>query len=130
MKPVAASAILAKLEAITRQWEVINERLDHMVVPREQVGYPDMRQDEDRSSCELRGKNVIPYTQMNVVAVLPSVGVPESSFCDTLDIVRSHEDQNLVVGTQALDDPLDENFIKGILVNSLGPNALYGYPTI
>ncbi|PHT61849.1 hypothetical protein T459_34325 [Capsicum annuum] len=108
MEPAVASAILAKLEAITRQWEVINERLDHMGVPREQVGYPDTRQDEDCSSCGLRGKNVIPYTHMNVVAVLPSVGVHESSFCDTLDIVRSYEDQTLVVGTQALVDPLDD----------------------
>ncbi|KAF3685093.1 hypothetical protein FXO37_00981 [Capsicum annuum] len=104
----AASAILAKLEAITRQWEVINERLDHMGVPREQVGYPDTHQDEGRRSCELRGKNVIPYTHINVVAVLPSVGVHESSFCDTLDIVRSHEDQTLVVGTQVLVDLLDD----------------------
>ncbi|PHT97691.1 ADP,ATP carrier protein 1, mitochondrial [Capsicum chinense] len=79
-----------------------------MGVPREQVGYPDTRQDEDCSSCGLRGKNVIPYTHMNVVAVLPSVGVHESSFCDTLDIVRSYEDQTLVVGTQALVDPLDD----------------------
>ncbi|PHT52007.1 hypothetical protein CQW23_06469 [Capsicum baccatum] len=109
MELTAASAILAKLEAITRKWEVINEMLDHMGVPREQVGYLDTHQDEDRSSCELQGKNVIPYTHMNVVAVLPSVGVHESSFCDTLDIVRSHEDQTLVVGTQALVDPLDDD---------------------
>ncbi|PHT48904.1 ADP,ATP carrier protein, mitochondrial [Capsicum baccatum] len=108
MKPAAASAILAKLEAITCQWEVINERLDQMGVPREQVGYPDTRQDEDRSSCELRGKNVIPYTHMNIVTVLPCVGVHEPSFCDTFDIVRSHEDQTLVVGKQALVDPLDD----------------------
>ncbi|PHT67965.1 hypothetical protein T459_27452 [Capsicum annuum] len=107
MEPAAESAILAKLEAITHQWEVINERLDHMGVPREQAGCPDTRQDEDRSSCELRGKNVSPYTPMNVVVILPSVGVHESLFCDTLDIVRSHEDQTLVIGTQILVDPLD-----------------------
>ncbi|KAF3669046.1 putative protein kinase G11A-like isoform X1 [Capsicum annuum] len=107
MKPTAESAILAKLEAITHQWEVINERLDHMGVPREQVGCTDTRQDEDHSSCELRGKNVSPYTPMNVVLILPSVGVHESSFCDTLNIVRSHEDQTLVIGTQTLVDPLD-----------------------
>ena len=53
MEPTATSAILTKLEAITRQWEVINERLDHMGVPREKVGYPDTHQDEDCSSCEL-----------------------------------------------------------------------------
>ncbi|PHU23993.1 hypothetical protein BC332_09100 [Capsicum chinense] len=126
MKPVAASAILVKLEAITRQWEVINERLDHMGVPREQVGYPNTRQDEDRSSCELRGKNVIPYTHMNVVAVLPSVGVHESSFCDTLDIFRSHEDQTLVVGTQALVDPLDDE-IDSPRENDLCPSGASTY---
>ncbi|PHU13150.1 hypothetical protein BC332_20080 [Capsicum chinense] len=126
MKPAAASAILAKLEAITRQWKVINERLDHMGVLREQVGYPDTRQDEDRSSCELRGKNVIPYTYMNVVAVLPSVGVPESSFCDTLDIVRSHEDQTLVVGTQELVDPLDDE-IDSPRKNDLCPSGASTY---
>ncbi|PHU01327.1 hypothetical protein BC332_31114 [Capsicum chinense] len=59
MEPAAASAILAKLEAITRQWEVINERLDHMGVPREQVGYPDTHQDEYHSSCELRGTQAL-----------------------------------------------------------------------
>lgn len=48
---------------------------------------------------------------MNVVSILPSVGVRESSFCDTLDIVRSHKDQNLIVGTQALVDPLDDEMI-------------------
>ncbi|PHT29249.1 ADP,ATP carrier protein, mitochondrial [Capsicum baccatum] len=126
MEPAAASTILAKLEAITRQLEVINERLDHMGVPREQVGYPDTRQDEDCSSCELRGKNVIPYTHMNVVAVLPCVGVHESSFCDTLDIVRSHEDQTLVVGTQALVDPLDDE-IDSPRENGLCPSGSSTY---
>ncbi|KAF3661017.1 hypothetical protein FXO38_11908 [Capsicum annuum] len=126
MEPVVASAILAKLEAITRQWKVINKRLDHMEVPREQVGYPDTRQDEDRSSCELRGKNVIPYTHMNIVVVLPSVGVHESSFCDTLDIVRSHEDQTLVVGTQALVDPLDDE-IDSPRENDLCPSGVSTY---
>ncbi|XP_047262286.1 uncharacterized protein LOC107856916 [Capsicum annuum] len=106
MEPATASAILAKLEAITCQWEVINERLDHMGVPKEQVGCSDTRQDKELSSCELRGKNATPYTPMNVAAILPSVGVDESSFCDTLDIVRSHEDQTLVVGTKALVDSL------------------------
>ncbi|KAF3633747.1 hypothetical protein FXO37_26904 [Capsicum annuum] len=126
MKPAAASAILAKLEAITRQWEVINERLDHMRVPREQVGYPNTRQDEDHSSCKLRGKNVIPYTHMNVVVVLPSVGVNESSFCDTLNIVRSHVDQTLVVGTQALVDPLDDE-IDSPRENDLCPSGASTY---
>ncbi|KAF3672902.1 Serine carboxypeptidase II-3 [Capsicum annuum] len=66
MEPVAASAILAKIEVITRQWEVINERLDHMGVPREHVGCPNICQDDGRSSCELQGKNTIPYTSMNL----------------------------------------------------------------
>ncbi|KAF3625475.1 Signal recognition particle 54 kDa protein 1 [Capsicum annuum] len=66
MEPAAASAILTKVEVITRQWEVINERLDHMGVPREHVGCPDTCQDDDCSSCELQGKNTIPYTPMNL----------------------------------------------------------------
>ncbi|PHT88430.1 Signal recognition particle 54 kDa protein 2 [Capsicum annuum] len=66
MEPAVASAILAKVEVITRQWEVINERLDHMGVPREHVGCPDTCQDDDCSSCELQGKNTIPYTPMNL----------------------------------------------------------------
>ena len=53
MEPTASSAILAKLEAITHQWEVINERLDHMVGQRKQVGFPNTRQKEGRSLCEL-----------------------------------------------------------------------------
>ncbi|PHT59486.1 hypothetical protein CQW23_01849 [Capsicum baccatum] len=126
MEPAPASAILAKLEAITHQWEVINERLYHMGVPREQVGYPDICQDEYCSSCELRGENVIPYTHMNVVAVLPSVGVHESSFCDTLDIVRSHEDQTLIVGTQELVDPLDDE-IDSPRKNDLCPSGASTY---
>ncbi|KAF3676030.1 hypothetical protein FXO38_04501 [Capsicum annuum] len=97
-----------------------------MGVPREQVGYPDTRQDEDRSSCEVRGKNVIPYTHMNVVAVLPSVEMHECSFCDTLDIVRSHEDQTLVVGTQALVDPLDDK-IDSPRENDLCPSGASTY---
>ncbi|PHT41351.1 Heat shock protein 90-1 [Capsicum baccatum] len=100
--------------------------LAHMGVPREQVGYPDTRQDKDCSSCELRGKNVIPYTHMNVVAILPSVEVHESSFCDTLDIVRSHKDQTLVVGTQALVDPLDDK-IDSPLGNDLRPSGARTY---
>ncbi|PHT28439.1 ADP,ATP carrier protein [Capsicum baccatum] len=126
MEPAAASAILAKLEAITRQWEVMNERLDHMGFPREQVGYPDTHRDEDRSSCELRDKNVILYTYMNVVSVLPCVGVHESSFCDTLDIVRSREDQTLVVSTQALVDPLDDE-IDSPRENDLCPSGSSTY---
>ncbi|PHT32858.1 hypothetical protein CQW23_29195 [Capsicum baccatum] len=53
MEPADASAILDKLEAITRQWEVINERVDHMGVPREKVGYPDTCQDKDRTQAQV-----------------------------------------------------------------------------
>ncbi|PHT70234.1 hypothetical protein T459_25338 [Capsicum annuum] len=63
---------------------------------------------------------------MNVVVVLPSVGVHESSFCDTLDIVRSHEDQTLVVGTQALVDPLDDD-IDSPHENDLCPSSASTY---
>ncbi|PHU12379.1 hypothetical protein BC332_19309 [Capsicum chinense] len=62
MESMTASAILAKLEAITRQWEVINKRLDHMGVPREQVGCLDTRQNEDRSSCEFALVYELPTT--------------------------------------------------------------------
>ncbi|KAF3683173.1 putative protein kinase 2B, chloroplastic-like [Capsicum annuum] len=126
MESMAASAILAKLEAISRQWEVINKRLDHMGVPRDQVGCPDTCQDEERSSSKLRGKNSIPYAPMNVVEVLPSVGVHESSFCNTLDIVRSHKDQTLVVGTQALVDPLDDEIVSP-RENDLCPSSASTY---
>ncbi|PHT53370.1 Pleiotropic drug resistance protein 1 [Capsicum baccatum] len=108
-----------------------NERLDRMVSQREQVGCPDTRQEKGRSSCELRGKNIVPYAPMNleccvvysrsqvgVVTALPRVEVLESPFCDTLGIVRSHEDQTLIVGTQALVDPLDKK------IDSLRENDL------
>ncbi|PHU17160.1 hypothetical protein BC332_12855 [Capsicum chinense] len=126
MEPADASIILAKIEAITHQWEVINKRLDHMGFLKEQVGFPDTRQDEDHSSCELRGKTAIPYTPMNMVAVLPSIGVHDSSFCGTLDIVRSYEDQTLVVGTQALVDPLDDE-IDSPSENDLCPSSASTY---
>ncbi|KAF3671994.1 hypothetical protein FXO38_06319 [Capsicum annuum] len=106
--------------------EVINEWLDRMGVPREKVGYANTRQDKDRSSCELRGKNAILYTHMNIVTILPSVGVHESLFCDTLDIVRSHEEQTLVVGPQALVDPLDDE-IDSPRENDLRPCSARTY---
>ncbi|KAF3681592.1 hypothetical protein FXO37_02828 [Capsicum annuum] len=115
------NAILAYLDTMSRDLVMANERLDHMVGQREQVGCPNTRQKKGRSSCDLRDKNSIRYTPMNlkycvvairsqvgVVVTLPRVKVLESSLCDTLDIVRSHEDQTLVVGTQALVDPLDD----------------------
>ncbi|XP_047268882.1 receptor kinase-like protein Xa21 [Capsicum annuum] len=56
-----------------------NERLDRMVGKREKVGCPDTRQEKGCSSCELRGKDAIPYTSMNlescVVATRSQVGV-------------------------------------------------------
>ncbi|PHU05198.1 hypothetical protein BC332_26020 [Capsicum chinense] len=116
-----------------------NERLDRMVGQREQVRFPDIRQEEGRSSCELQGKNTIPCTPMNlvccvvasrsqvgVVAALPRVEVLESSFCDTLGDVRSWEEQSLDVSTQALVDPLDDE-IDSSLKNNLCPSSASPY---
>ncbi|XP_047265245.1 uncharacterized protein LOC124897056 [Capsicum annuum] len=58
--------ILTKLEAMAREWEVINKILDHIGIPREQVSYSNTRQDEGRRSCELQGKNAPLYTSMNL----------------------------------------------------------------
>ncbi|KAF3633517.1 hypothetical protein FXO38_25548 [Capsicum annuum] len=114
-----------------------NERLDHMVGQREKVGCPSTCQEEGRNSYELRGKNFIPYmnleccvaasrSQVGVVSTLPRVKVFESFFSDTLDIVRSHEDQTLVVGTQALVDSLDDE-IDSPRVNDLCPSSASTY---
>ncbi|PHT66528.1 hypothetical protein T459_30953 [Capsicum annuum] len=117
----ATNVILAFLDTMSQDLAMANERLDRMVGQRVQVGCPDTLQDEFHSSCELRGKNAIPYapidleycvvasrSQVGVVADLPRVEVLESPFCDTLGIVRSHEDQTRVVGMQVLVDPLDD----------------------
>ncbi|PHT87829.1 hypothetical protein T459_09935 [Capsicum annuum] len=117
----ATNVILAYLDTVSQDLAMANERFDRMAGQRVQVGCPDTLQEEVHSSCELRGKNAIPYTpidleccvvasrsQVGVVAALPRVEVLESPFCDTLGIVRSHKDQTLVVGTQALVDPLDD----------------------
>ncbi|PHT63145.1 hypothetical protein T459_32954 [Capsicum annuum] len=68
-----------------------------------------------------------------LIPVIPSLlasleirGVHESSFCDTLDIVRSHENQNLVVDTQALVDPLDDK-IDSPRENDLCPSGASTY---
>ncbi|KAF3660307.1 hypothetical protein FXO37_13556 [Capsicum annuum] len=127
----ATNVILAYLDTMSRDLTMANKRLDRMVSQREQVGFPDTRQEKGRSSCKLRGKNVIRYTPMNleccvvssrsqvgVVTALPRVEVLESPFCDTLGIVRSHEDQTLIVGTQALVVPLDDK------IDSLRENDL------
>ncbi|KAF3616932.1 putative protein kinase [Capsicum annuum] len=133
------NVILAYLDTMSRDLAMANERLDRMVGQREQVRCLDTRQEEGRSSCELRGKNVIPYTPMNlvccvvasksqvgVVVALPSVEVIESSFCDTLGDVRSREDQTLVVSTQALVDPLDDE-IDSSRKNNLCPFSASPY---
>ncbi|KAF3639647.1 Ras-related protein Rab11D [Capsicum annuum] len=112
----AANVILAYLDTMSRDLAMENERLDRMVGQREQVGCPDTHQQEGCSSYELRGKNVIPYSLMNleycvvasrsqvgVVATLPRFEVIESPFFYTLGIVRSHENQTLVVGNPNCD---------------------------
>ncbi|PHT45845.1 hypothetical protein CQW23_15003 [Capsicum baccatum] len=131
----ATNVILAYLDTISRDLAMKNKRLDRMVSQREQVGYPNTRQEEGRSSCELRGKNTIPYTPMNleccvvassgqldVVADLRRVEVFQSTFGDTLGDVRLREDQTLVVSTQALVDPLDDE-IDSFYKNNLCPSS-------
>ncbi|PHT60838.1 hypothetical protein T459_35311 [Capsicum annuum] len=135
----AINVILAYLDTMSQNLAMANERLDRMVGQRVQVGCPDTLQEEFYSSCELRGKNVIPYTpidleccvvasksQVGVVVALPRVEVLESPFCDTLGIVRLHEDQTLVVGTQALVDPLDDE-IDSPRENDLCPSSASTY---
>ncbi|KAF3648173.1 hypothetical protein FXO38_18296 [Capsicum annuum] len=120
----ATNVILAYLDTICRDLVMTNERLDRMIGQRDQVGCPDTRQEEGCSSCELQGKNIIPYTPMNleccvvassgqldVVADLPRVEVFESPYGDTLGDVRLREEQTLVVllpidkSTHTLVDP-------------------------
>ena len=48
------------------------------------------------------------------------------SFCDTLGIVKPHEDQTLIVGTQALVDPLDDE-IDSPRKNDLCPSSASTY---
>ncbi|PHU06532.1 hypothetical protein BC332_23021 [Capsicum chinense] len=113
--------------------------LDRMIGQRDQVDCPDTRQEEGRSSCELRGKNTIPYTPMNleccvvassrqldVVTDLPRVEVFESPYGDTLGDVRLREDQTLVVSIQALVDLLDEE-IDSSCKNDLCPSSASPY---
>ncbi|KAF3661377.1 DNA-binding protein S1FA2 [Capsicum annuum] len=69
---------------------------------------------------------VVSRSQVGVVAALPTVEVLESPFCDTLGIVRSHEDQTLVVGTRALVDPLDDE-ISSPCENDLCPSSANTY---
>ncbi|PHT43402.1 hypothetical protein CQW23_17427 [Capsicum baccatum] len=139
MQNNATNVILAYLDTMSRDLPMENERLDHMVGQRKQVYCPETRQVEGHSSCELQGKNAIPYTPMNieycvvasrsqvgVVVDFPRVEVLESSFCDNLGIVRSHEDQTLVVGMQALVDPLDDE-IDSPNENDLCPSSSSTY---
>ncbi|PHU23424.1 hypothetical protein BC332_08531 [Capsicum chinense] len=135
----ATNVILAYLDIVSQDLAMANERFDRMVGQRVQVGCPNTLQEEVHSSCELRGKNVIPYTpidleccvvasrsQVGVVAALPRVEVLESPFYDTLGIVRSHKDQTLVVGTQTLVDPLDDE-IDSPRENDLCPSSASTY---
>ncbi|PHU17089.1 hypothetical protein BC332_12784 [Capsicum chinense] len=139
MENNATNVILAYLDTMSRDLAMKNERLNCMVGQRVQVGFLYTLQKEGRSSCELRGKNVIPYTpmdleccvvasrsQVGVVADLPRVEMLESPFCDTLGIVRSYEDQNLVVGTQELFDHLVDE-INSPHKNDLGPSSARTY---
>ncbi|PHT58678.1 hypothetical protein CQW23_01041 [Capsicum baccatum] len=64
--------------------------------------------------------------QLGVVATLPRVEVLEFTFCDTLGSIRSHEDQTLVVGTQALVDLLDDE-IDSPRENDLYPSSASTY---
>ncbi|PHU13491.1 Cytochrome f [Capsicum chinense] len=138
----ATNVILAYLDTMSRDLAMANERLDRMIGQKGKVGCLDTCQEEGCSSCELQGKNVIPYTPMNfeccvvdsrsqvgLVAALPRVEVLESPFCDTLSIVRSHEKQTLVVGTQALADPFDDE-IDSPRENDLCPSSASTYNLI
>ncbi|PHT43872.1 hypothetical protein CQW23_17897 [Capsicum baccatum] len=86
----ATNVILAYLDTMYRDLVIANERLDHMIGQREQVGCPDTSQEEGRSSY--------------VVADLPRVEVFESPYGDTLGDGRLREDQTLVVLL-----PIDKN---------------------
>ncbi|KAF3663800.1 hypothetical protein FXO38_10448 [Capsicum annuum] len=135
----ATNVISAYLDTMSRDLTMENKRLDHMVGQREQLGCPNTRLEEGRSSCELRGKNTIPYTPMNleccvvassgqldIVADLPRVEVFESPYCDSPRDVRLREDQILVVSTQALVDPLDDE-IDSSCKNDLCPSSARPY---
>ncbi|PHU12437.1 hypothetical protein BC332_19367 [Capsicum chinense] len=61
-------------------------------------------------------------SQVGIVAALPTVEVLESPFFYTLSIVRSHENQTLVVDRQALVDPLDDE-IDSPRENDLCPSS-------
>ncbi|PHT65728.1 hypothetical protein T459_30153 [Capsicum annuum] len=104
------NAIFALLGSISQDLAMINERLERRVGQREQVGCPETRQEEGRSSY----------------VILPKVEALKSFFCDTLGIVRSHEKKTLVVGTQALVDPLD-NEIAFSRENDLCPSSASTY---
>ncbi|PHT29915.1 hypothetical protein CQW23_30493 [Capsicum baccatum] len=64
--------------------------------------------------------------QVGVVAVFPRVEVLESHFYDALCIVRSHENQTLVVDTKALVYPLDSK-IDSPRENDLCPSTASTY---
>ncbi|KAF3670739.1 hypothetical protein FXO37_08386 [Capsicum annuum] len=60
------SAIFAHLDTISQYLAMENERLDHMVGQMEHVGCPNTCLDDGRSSCDLQGRKIIPYTPMNL----------------------------------------------------------------
>ncbi|KAF3635674.1 Beta-glucosidase 11 [Capsicum annuum] len=116
-----------------------NKRLDHMAGQREQMEFPDTHQEEVHSSCELRGKTVIPYTpisleccdvassgQLDVVTDLPRTEVFKSPYGDTLSDVRSCEYHTLVVSMQTLVDPLNDE-IDFSCKNDLCPSSARPY---
>ncbi|PHU17324.1 putative histone acetyltransferase HAC-like 1 [Capsicum chinense] len=135
----STNVILAYLDTIYQDLAMVNESLDCMVGQREQVGFPNTCKEEGRSSCDLRDKNVIPNTSMNieccvvacsgqldVVMDLPRVEVFESPYGDTLGDVRSCEDQSLVISMQELVYPLDDK-IDYSCKNDICPSSISPY---
>ncbi|PHU23063.1 Glucan endo-1,3-beta-glucosidase [Capsicum chinense] len=108
----ATNVILPYLDTMSQDLAMENERLDHMVGQREQVGCLDTRQEEGRSSY--------------VVVDLRRVEVFESPYGDTLGDIRLCEDQTLVVSTQALVDRLDDE-IDSSCKNDLCPSSASPY---
>ncbi|PHT44498.1 Mitochondrial import receptor subunit TOM40-1 [Capsicum baccatum] len=100
-----------------------------------QGGCHDTNQSEDLNSCELQGKNANPHTltnleycdvasssQMGVVSDFHRVVVHGSFFCDTLGIVRMHDNQFLFESKQELVDPLVDK-INSFRKNDLCPSS-------
>ena len=105
----------------------------------ENEGYHNANPSEEHTSHVLQGNKAIFYTFLNlkccdvassgqssVVLDFLSEEVCESSFCDTLGVVRLHKDQNIVLSTQALVDPLDDK-INSFHKNDLCPSSASTY---